>query len=140
MTIEIVLKYLRKGLPSKNRFYNSWINRAISDKNYEHVLNVWKAFKMNTIKDYHDLYLKVDVLLLAWMFETFKKESINSFELDADHYLFTPSYSWNAMLKFVDFNLKLISDIGKYQFVDSTITLVYPGFVRVKLYNVTYRN
>ena len=52
---------------------------AISDNNYDHVLKVWEAFKMNNMKDYHDLYLKVDVLLLACVLETFKKESINSF-------------------------------------------------------------
>ena len=42
---------------------------AISDKNCEHVLNIWKAFKVNIMKDYHDLYLKVDVLLLICVFE-----------------------------------------------------------------------
>ena len=52
---------------------------------------VWEAFKINSRKDYYDLYLKVDVLLLACMFETFRKEYINSFELDPDHYLSTPS-------------------------------------------------
>ena len=53
---------------------------------------------MNTMKDYHDLYLKVDVLLLACVFETFRKESITSFELDPAHYLPIPSYTWDAML------------------------------------------
>ena len=47
---------------------------AISKKNYENVLNVWKAFKMTARKDYHDLCLQVDVLLLACLFETFRKE------------------------------------------------------------------
>ena len=91
------------------------------DINYEDVLNVWKAFKMNSMKDYHDLYLKVDALLLACVFETFKKESINSFELDPAHYSSTPGYSWDAMLRFTYVNLKLISDIKKYQLVESTI-------------------
>ena len=43
----------REGLPSKDKFYNTLINRAISDKNYEHALKLWKAFKMNNMKDYH---------------------------------------------------------------------------------------
>ena len=63
---------------------------VISDKNYEHVLKVSKASKMNTMKDYHDLSLKVDVLLLAYVFENFKSESIDSFEFDPAHYLSTP--------------------------------------------------
>ena len=28
-------------------------------------INVWNAFKVNTMGDYHGLYLKADVLLLA---------------------------------------------------------------------------
>ena len=34
------------------------------------------------MKDYHDLYLVVNVLLLASVFKTFRKESINYFELN----------------------------------------------------------
>ena len=72
---------------------------------------------MKTMKDYHDLYLKVDVLLLACAFETVRIEFINSFELDPSHYLSTPGYSWDATLLFTGVHLKLISDIEKYQFV-----------------------
>ena len=57
-----------------------------------------KAFKMNTMKEYHDLYWKVDVLLLGCVFETFRKESINFSELDPAYYLSTLGYSWVAML------------------------------------------
>ena len=63
---------------------------------------------MNTMKGYHDLHLKVDVLLLACMFETFRKESINSFKLGPAHYLSIPGYSKYVMLRFTAFNLKLI--------------------------------
>ena len=38
-------------------------DRKITDKEYEHVLNVWKNFEMKAMKCYHDLYLKYDVLL-----------------------------------------------------------------------------
>ena len=63
---------------------------AINDKNYEHFVKVWKTFQMNTMKDYVDLYQKVDALLLACVFKTFRKESLNSYELDLAHYLSTP--------------------------------------------------
>ena len=43
-----------------------WVSHLkISDKEYEHVLNVWHKFEMKTMKDYHNLYLKCDILLLA---------------------------------------------------------------------------
>ena len=72
-------------------------NRAISAKNYEHVLDVWKAFKINTMKDNHDCYLKVDVSLFACVLETFGKEYINSFKLVPVHYLSTAGCSWDAV-------------------------------------------
>ena len=59
--------------------------RTINDKNYEHVLNVWEAFKTNTMNDYHNLYLKVDVLLLACVFQTFARKSKHFLEVDPAH-------------------------------------------------------
>ena len=76
---------------------------------------------MNTSKDYYDLYLKVNFLLLVCMFETFRKESINSFELDLAHYLSTPGYCWNAMVMVSNVNLKRMPDIEKYQFIETTM-------------------
>ena len=42
---------------------------------------------MKTMKDYHDLYLKCDVLLLADVFEKFRNNSSNNFGLCPIHYL-----------------------------------------------------
>lgn len=69
---------------------------------------------MNNMNGYHDLNLKVDVLLMVRAFETFRNASINSFGKDPAHYLSSPSYSCNAVLRFTDVNLRLISDIEKY--------------------------
>ena len=65
------------------------------------------------------MLLEVEVLLLNCVFETFRKKSIDSFDIDPVHYLFIPCSSWNAMLKFTDVNLKLISDIEKYRINES---------------------
>ena len=58
----------KEQLPRKERFYSSLTGKKISDKEYEYV-KVWNKFEMKTMKDYHDLYLKCDVLLLADVFE-----------------------------------------------------------------------
>ena len=52
---------------------------------------------MNIMKDYYDLYLKVEVLLLACVFETFRKESIGSFKLNPGHYLSNPDYGFTGV-------------------------------------------
>ena len=57
---------------------------------------------------------------MACGFETITKEFTNPFELDFVHYLSTLGYSWDAMLRLSDFNLRLISIIGKHQFIGST--------------------
>ena len=61
----------KEELPNKEKFYSSLTDRKITDKEYEHVLNVWKKNEMKTMKDYHDLYLKCDGLLLADVFELY---------------------------------------------------------------------
>ena len=60
---------LKKELPSKEKLYCLLTGNKISGKEYEHVLNVWNKLELKTMKDYHDLYLKCDVLLLADVFE-----------------------------------------------------------------------
>ena len=55
------------------------------------------------------------------MFETFKKESINCFELEPVYYLSTTSYSQDVMLRLKGVNLKLLLDIEKYRLVKFTI-------------------
>ena len=59
---------LKEQLRSKEKFYSSLTGKRINDKEYEHVLKVWNKFEMKKMKDYHDLYLKGDLLLLAKTF------------------------------------------------------------------------
>ena len=54
----------------------------ISDEDCEHFVFVWKIITMKNMKDYHNLYLKVDAVLLADVFENIRNESTNSFKLD----------------------------------------------------------
>ncbi|CAI2192901.1 5626_t:CDS:2, partial [Funneliformis geosporum] len=54
----------------------------------------------NTLKgEYHDLYLKTDVLSLADIWTEFQKMSIEYYELDPNHYVSAPSLFWDGMLK-----------------------------------------
>ena len=53
----------------------SLTDRKITDKEYEHVLNVWKKFEMKTMNDYYNLYLNCDVSLLAVLFEKFRNNT-----------------------------------------------------------------
>ena len=70
------------------------------------------------MKDYHDLYLKCDVLLLADMFEKFRNNNLNNYRLRPSHYLSAPGLSWDAIRKITKIELELISDRDMYIFFE----------------------
>ena len=45
-------------LPDKYEYFSFLKDECISGTDYLHTINVWNVSKMNTIGDYHDLYLK----------------------------------------------------------------------------------
>ena len=112
------MKSLKKELPSKEKFYSSLTDKKISDKEYEYVLNVCKKFKMKAMKDYHHLYLKCDVLLLAKLFEKSRNNNLKNYGLCPSHYLSAPSLSWDKMLKTTKIELEFIQDPDMYIFFE----------------------
>ena len=68
--------------------------------------------------DYHDHYLRKDVLLLANVFERFTGIFLKYYGLDPCHYFSSPGLSWEAMLKMTSVKLEKISDIDKYFFIE----------------------
>ena len=73
---------------------------------------------MKNISDYHNYYLKEDVLLLLDVFEKFISRSLEIYKLDPSHYFSSPGVNWNAMLKITQVKLELISDIGMHLFIE----------------------
>ena len=76
----------KEELSRKGKFYSSLTGEKISDKQYHHVIKVWNKLEMKTMKDYHDLYLKCDGLLLADVFESFRNNSLKNYGLRSSHY------------------------------------------------------
>ena len=68
--------------------------------------------------DYHDHYLKKDVLLLADVFEKFIDTCLKHYALDPCHYFSSPGLSWDSMLKMAGIELEKISDIDQYLFIE----------------------
>ena len=68
--------------------------------------------------DYHDHYLKKDVLLLGDVFEKFNDRCLKFYKLDPCHYFSSLGLSWDAMLKMIDVWLKKISDLDMHLFIE----------------------
>ena len=114
-------KLKEKSLPPIEEFYSELNGKNISDEDYRHAEKVWKKFNMKTMKEYHDLYLKTDVLLLADVFENFRKICKKNYGLDPAWYYTSPGLAWDAMLKITGVALELISDPQMYLMVEKGI-------------------
>ena len=69
-------KFNEKIIPSEELFYSNLTLENISEVDYMHANNVFKTFELNNFGDYHDLYVRSDTLLLADVFESFRKACI----------------------------------------------------------------
>jgi hypothetical protein len=114
-------KLKRKSLPPIEKWHNDLSDEPMKAKDYEFVQRVWKHFDMKTFEDYHDLYLEIDVLGLADLFEQFREISLNDYDLDPVYYYTLPGFSWDAMLKKTGVDLELLTDVNMYTFLERGI-------------------
>ena len=106
------------SLPPPSEFYSKLSNEHITDSAYKHAQEVWATYNCTTLGDYHNLYLQTDVLLLADVFENFRRNAMATYGLDPAHYYTLPGYSWDALLKSTGVSLELITDPDMYLFVE----------------------
>ena len=72
----------------------------MSEPEYNFAQGIWTEHKCQTFNDYLQLYLKMDVLLLADVFEEFRDFYLKHYELDAAFYMSAPALSWDALFKY----------------------------------------
>ena len=108
-------------LPPREAFYSRLNDEGISDEDYAHAQKVWRVFKMEHFKDYHNSYNETDVLLLADVFENLRDICIKNYKLDPAHYYTAPGLAWDAALKITKVELELLSDIDMLLMVEEGI-------------------
>ena len=108
-------------LPDKKHFNSKLTIENITDVDHRHARTVFKSFNNKHFGDYHDLYVHSDTLLLADVFENFRDQCVELYELDPANFLTAPGLAWQACLKISEIELKLLTDIDILLMVEKGI-------------------
>ena len=103
-------RFKETSLPSIERFYSNLNMSGVSDGDYEHVCSIWREFRIRNMGEYHDLYLRTDVVLLANVFKSSRRVCVENYGLDPLHFYTAPGLAWKACLKKTGVSLKLLLD------------------------------
>ena len=98
------------SLPRKEKFYSNLNMSGVSDGDYEHACSFWREFGIRNMGEYYDLYLRTDVVLLANVFESFRRVCSENYGLDPSHFCTAPGLAWKACLKKTGIRLELLLD------------------------------
>ena len=102
-------------------FYSKLRGQGITDEDYHHAHTVWKKFNIESMKDYHNLYILFNVLLLVDIFEHSWNICMNHYRFDPAWYFSEPGLAWDAALKMAKVQLELLSDPYMSLMIDSGI-------------------
>ena len=108
-------------MPNKELFYSNLTLESISETDYAHANNLFKKFNINNLGEYHDLYVRSDTLLLAYIFENFRQSCLKNYELDAAHFVSLASLAWQACLKKTNIESELLTDYDMLLMIEEGI-------------------
>ena len=110
-----------KKLPPIENFYSSLKLQNISKEEYDETLRIYKELKCKNVKDYLEIYMKLDICLQADIFNVFRNIIWNQFKIDCCKYITSCSLSLDLMLKYTGIKIQLFKDITMFGFTDSSI-------------------
>ena len=71
----------------------------ITDANYVNAKRICKDYKIKNLREYHELYVQIDTLLLADVFETFRNMCLEIYEVDPAKFLSDIGFKKKALKK-----------------------------------------
>ena len=112
-------KFNDEQLPSKEQFYSRLTEEDITHDGYNKAKQIWKHFDIKNMGEYHDLYLKTDVLLLTDVFENFRDMCLSFYGLDPVFYYTLPNFAFDAMLKLTGIETDLVYNQEMYEMIEA---------------------
>ena len=110
-----------KELPSIDKFYSSLKLQNITKEEYYKTLEIYKKLNCKNVKDYLEIYMKLDICLQADIFNAFRNTIWDKFEIDCSKYITSCSLSLDLMLKYTKVKIELFKDITMFDYADSSI-------------------
>jgi len=107
-----------KSLPSRLNFSSTLSETKISKEDHEFAKSVWKKFGCKNLIDYAEIYCKIDTILLAEIFQAFRKKMTSFSGLDPSYYISLPAYGYDSMLKITGCEIELPTDIDVVHFLE----------------------
>ena len=110
-------------LPASGDFWkNSLTGKVdITLQDYQHAIDIYKKFGCTNLGDYHDVYLKTDVLLLTDIFQKFRSVCLSVYQLDPAHFYSAANLSWESMPISTRVKVGLLEDIEMFLFYERGI-------------------
>ena len=106
-------KFNETSLPEKAEFYSNINMKDNINTDYMHAKTACKDFEIKHLSEYHDLLFKSDTLLLADVFETFRKMLEKTFrkiyELDPAKFLSASGIGWHTAFKKSELKIRIIT-------------------------------
>jgi hypothetical protein len=118
-----VSKFEERALPDYREFRSKLdceVTKEELQRRYATAQEAWTAFGCRSLADYHDMYLLLDVVLLADVFEAHRNMCLAEYGLDPGNGVFVslPNFSWFAMLKKTGVRLEQITNPDIYQMIE----------------------
>ena len=110
-----------KQLPSIDKFYCSLKLQNISKEEYDKTIDIYKKSKCKNVKDYLEIYMKLDICLQSDISNVFRNCIWNKFEVGCSKYITSCSLTEDLMLKYTKVKIQLFKDIAMFDYANSSV-------------------
>lgn len=106
--------------PAYENFYSA-LKGNVEEKDYKEALKIYTEGNIKNLGDYLKLYLTIDVIGLAMVFNTFRDNCLSEYRLDPVNFISMAALTWNAFLLYSGVSLENIKDERIFLMVERNI-------------------